>query len=64
MKKIMENQSKTSQPKSDEEVCFNCKFLNWMVALGQGVKCKLDNSNIPSRFHTCSQFEFKTKTDE
>jgi len=60
----MEIQSKTSQPKPEDEVCFNCKFMLWMVALGQGVKCKLDNSNIPSRFHTCPKFEFKTKIDE
>ena len=53
MNKINEN------PKPDEKVCFNCRYMLWLVGLGQGVKCELDKKNIPSRLHTCSKFKFK-----
>ncbi len=57
MKKEIEN------PKPDEKVCFNCKHILWMVALGQGVKCALDKKDIPSRFHTCNNFDPKTTSN-
>lgn len=57
MKKEIEN------PKPDEKVCFNCKHMLWLVALGQGVKCALDKKDIPSRFHSCIKFEHKPKSN-
>ena len=46
----MAENKKIENPKLDEKVCFNCKNMLWMVGIGQGVKCKLDLKNIPSRF--------------
>ena len=51
----------------DEKVCYNCKHLAWLVALGQGLRCinptKEDKYKmVPSSKHTCELFEFKTKT--
>jgi hypothetical protein len=57
MKKEIEN------PKPDEKVCFNCKHMLWLVALGQGVKCALDKKDIPSRFHSCIKFDPKPKSN-
>ena len=34
-------------PKAEEKVCFNCKYMLWLVGIGQGVKCDLDKKNIP-----------------
>ncbi len=33
-------------PKPEEKVCFNCKYMLWMVGVGQGVKCELDKKDI------------------
>lgn len=60
----MEKDNKASNPNPDEKVCFNCKYMLWMVGLGQGVKCDIDKSNIPNRFHTCPKFEFKPQNNE
>ena len=60
----MQNQS-TKNPKPDEKVCFNCKYMAWLVALGQGIRCTLDKEEgkmpplVPSRWHTCNKFEKK-----
>ncbi len=51
-------------PKPEEKVCFNCKYMLWMVGFGQGVKCELDKKNIPSRFYSCDRFEYKIKNNE
>lgn len=51
-------------PKPEEKVCFNCKYMLWLVGVGQGVKCELDKKNIPSRFHSCEKFEYKIKKNE
>jgi hypothetical protein len=48
-------------PKPEEKVCFNCKYMLWLVGVGQGVKCELDKKNIPSRMHSCDKFEYKIK---
>ena len=47
------------------KVCDNCKYMLWLVGVGQGVKCSNDKNkvgvklyNIPSRQHTC---EYCTK---
>jgi hypothetical protein len=54
----MEN--RIENPKLDEKVCFNCKHMLWMVGIGQGVKCDLDKKDIPSKFHTCENFQKKS----
>jgi len=51
-------------PKLEEKVYFNCKYMLWMVGVGQGVKCELDKKNIPSRFYSCDRFEYKIKNNE
>jgi hypothetical protein len=51
-------------PKPEEKVCFNCKYMLWMVGVGQGVKCELDKKDIPSRFYSCDRFEYKIKINE
>jgi hypothetical protein len=49
-----------------ERVCFNCKHLAWLIALGQGLRCVLPQENgkrkyemIPRKTHTCEFFEPK-----
>lgn len=27
-------------PKPEEPVCYNCRYVMWLVAIGQGVLCK------------------------
>ena len=51
---------------SNEKVCNNCKYMLWMVGIGQGVKCRNEKNkadeklyNIPSRRHTCEYFKAK-----
>ncbi len=51
--------NKIENPAPDEKVCFNCENMMWMVALGLGLKCRLDKKNIEHRFHTCEKFEKK-----
>ena len=60
-------------PKPDEMVCYNCKYMLWMVGIGQGVRCGYlfykNGANqklplIPNLRHTCEKFEFKKKKDE
>ena len=50
----------------EEKVCNNCRYMLWLVGVGQGVKCGNDNNkvsgklyNIPSRQHTCEHFIMK-----
>jgi hypothetical protein len=51
--------------KSDEQVCYNCKQMIWLVALGLGVRCRLETppKMIPHLKHTCEKFEFKNKEE-
>lgn len=56
----MEN-NKIENPKPDQNVCFNCKHVWWLVALGQGARCSIDKQFIPSRYYSCPKFEFKIK---
>ena len=50
-----------------EKICYNCKHLAWLIALGQGLRCTLvkpgndksDYKMVPSRRHTCEFFENK-----
>lgn len=30
---------------------------------GLSLKCNLDKSNIPNRYHTCYKFDFKTENN-
>jgi len=57
----MNNVNKIEKPNADEKVCFNCKYMLWLVGVGQGLKCEIDKKAIPSRFYTCDKFEFKIK---
>lgn len=53
--------------KSDERVCYNCKHMLWMVAIGQGVRCGYAVNEIqtlpmiPHLRHTCDKFDTKVK---
>ena len=57
-----------NDPKPEEEVCFNCKYIFWGIALGLGLRCRHENNKlvdktfplpvIPSRRHTCKNFSF------
>ena len=60
-KKMKEDKIDTS-----EKVCYNCKHLAWLIALGQGLRCVLPGEDgkrkyemIPRRRHTCEFFENK-----
>ena len=55
----MEKGKTNENPKPDEKVCFNCKNILWMVGLGIGLKCRLDNKALDSRFFSCEKFEKK-----
>lgn len=48
-----------ANPLNDDKVCFNCTNLMWMVGIGQGIKCRLTNENLPNRYHSCDQFAIK-----
>jgi hypothetical protein len=50
----------------EDKVCYNCKYMAWLVGIGLGLKCnhpeKIDVSKtIPSRYHTCDLFEKSKK---
>ena len=64
--KINENLSKPPIVSKFEKACNNCKYMLWMVGVGQGVKCRNDKNkvdgklyNIPSRRHVCEYFKAK-----
>jgi hypothetical protein len=51
-------------PDPQERVCLNCRFLLWMVGIGQGVRCRHPANEqdgklfrIPSRHYSCEHFE-------
>jgi hypothetical protein len=53
-------------PNKEDKVCYNCKYMSWLVGIGQGLKCghpqKTDKpQTIPSRYHTCDLFEKSKK---
>jgi hypothetical protein len=60
----MQNQ-KIENPQPEEKVCFNCKHMSWLVALGQGIRCTVDKKEgeiptmVSSRWYTCNKFEKK-----
>ena len=57
----------------DYECCYNCKYMSWMVGIGQGVKCwnekneyrifvgnknrRLKMPSIPGVAQMCEHFE-------
>jgi len=52
------------RPEVTEKVCFNCKKMQWLVGVGQGVRCqhKINteghaNSSISSLSNSCNFFE-------
>ena len=61
-----------SQIKPTDNICYNCKYLSWMIGIGQGLRCGKQAEKgkmsplVPSRFHTCEFFEskFTCKIDE
>ena len=49
-------------PKPDDQVCYNCKWIGWHIAIGQGLRCALrERQLIPSRYYTCEKFEFQNE---
>lgn len=55
-----------TQIKSTDKICNNCKYLGWMIEIGQGLRCGHQTNSkdegkisplVPSRFYTCEQFE-------
>ena len=61
------------------ECCWNCKYMSWMVGIGQGVRCgneknqyrifrpegnKLKIPVIPGVAEKCELFENKRKTNK
>lgn len=45
-----------------EKVCYNCKHLLWMIAIGQGLRCGHPDKTprgqfVRSRRHTCEMFD-------
>ena len=55
----MDNNLKNKNPKPEEEVCFNCSHILWLVGVGQGIKCGLTLNQLPNIRHTCKKFEKK-----
>lgn len=57
--------SKDTAVRPDERVCFNCRHVVWMVAIGRGVECHAEENRDPagnpfrvsSRRYTCEHFE-------
>lgn len=49
-----------------DKICFNCKYVSNMIAIGQGLRCSHPSKReegkmpptIPSRSHTCELFEY------
>jgi len=56
---------KIQNPPPEEKVCMNCKHLLWMVAIGQGVKCRARNMYaIPNRWYSCEKFEYREEPNK
>ena len=69
--KVNKMTPQNDRPGPDEKVCYNCKYMLWMVGIGQGVRCGYlfykNGANqklplIPNLRHTCEKFEFKNKS--
>ncbi len=59
------------QIKDSDKICYNCKYLAWLIGVGQGLRCGHKTKRkdgemaplVPSRFHTCELFEFKDNSN-
>jgi hypothetical protein len=54
--------SRNDDPKPEEKVCYNCRYMSWSVGVGMGIRCGHTNQwglKIPGRFHSCDFFEFQ-----
>jgi hypothetical protein len=58
-------------PDPQQRVCLNCRFLLWMVGIGQGVQCvhpanETDGKflNIPYRSYSCEHFSKKRSSGQ
>ncbi len=57
-----------NQIKPNDQICYNCRYIVWLTALGQGLRCSHPTTRvegklpplIPSMFHTCELFESKS----
>ena len=64
---------------NDFECCWNCKYMSWMVGIGQGVRCGNEKNQyrifrpegnnlkipvIPGVAEKCELFENKRKTNK
>jgi hypothetical protein len=56
------NSKNVQNPKPDEKVCFNCKFLIWSIGIGRGIRCSArDGFRMPSfKSYTCDNFQYET----
>ena len=67
-----------NQIPKDYECCYNCRYMSWMVGIGQGVRCgneknqyrvfrpegkKLKIPVIPGVAEKCELFESRKKLD-
>jgi len=56
--------NKFREIKPNEKICYNCKYLAWLISVGQGLRCGHPDKRkedklpelVPSRFHTCELF--------
>lgn len=62
------------RPKPHERVCYNCKYMLWMVGIGMGVCCGYEYhtkgdkhvgmpEKIPHLGHTCDKFKFRNEDE-
>jgi hypothetical protein len=52
--------------KPTDKVCYNCKYLLWMVGIGAGLRCGYNMKNtlkIPSSKHTCHKFKINDRNN-
>jgi len=58
------------QVKPTDKICNNCKHLEHLIGIGQGLRCGHQTKRVegkihplvPSRYHTCELFEFKIES--
>ena len=54
-----------NQIKQTDRICYNCKYLSWLIGVGLGLRCSHESKRkagempplVPGRFHTCELFE-------
>lgn len=53
-----------NQIKKTDKVCYNCRYLAWLIGVGQGLRCGHPSKReegkkaplVPSRDYTCELF--------